>query len=352
MRGGVEEREAKQLGGEEGLLGAVIGDVLRSAAAHVQRRGGGPRRVRRGADALPDVLRVRVDPETTRGAEAEGGTPQTVGLGLAAGLGEPPREGAEVGDARSLRVARRLPLQRPTPLANLAADVLGDSHGLDHGKPVHALVLRYLAPVTGVAGWESRDARREAWSHVGVIVDELSAPALVLGLRARGDSFTAHTLRLHADAHEPCRLSTRQLLREPHTRSPQRDHYGATYGPTATALAVAPRGPITMADLWGPTPGLQPPPACQATPISQADAARRPGHPTVSRRAIDGWRVNVTCASDQATRRVTAILIACRVSNPGAASPSGDARPGWSQTRPKVAGQPGVARSAGHIRKV
>lgn len=125
-----------------------------------------------------------------------------------------PIEAARDVLARSLHVVRRLPLPRPTPLANLAADVLGDSHGLDHGKAVHALVLRYLALVTGLAGWESRDARREAWSRVGVIVDELSAPALVLGLRARGDSFTAHTLRLHAEAHEPCRLSTRQLLRE------------------------------------------------------------------------------------------------------------------------------------------
>jgi len=50
--------------------------------------------------------------------------------------------------------------------------------------------------------------------RVGVIVDELSAPALVLGLRARGDGFTARTLQIHADAREPCRLSTRQLLRE------------------------------------------------------------------------------------------------------------------------------------------
>ena len=116
--------------------------------------------------------------------------------------------------ARSLRVVRRLPLERPTPLANLAADVLGDSHALDHGRPVHALVLRYLAVRTGLLGWESRDARREAWSRVGVIVDELSAPALVLGLRARGDGFTARTLQLHANAREPCRLSTRQLLRE------------------------------------------------------------------------------------------------------------------------------------------
>lgn len=47
-----------------------------------------------------------------------------------------------------------------------------------------------------------------------MIVDELSAPVLVLGLRARGDGFTARTLQLHADAWEPCRISTRQLLRE------------------------------------------------------------------------------------------------------------------------------------------
>lgn len=76
-------------------------------------------------------------------------------------------------------------------------------------------MLRYLARVTDITGWESRDARREAWSRAGVIVDELSAPALVLGVRARGDGFTAQALRLHADACEPCRLSTRQLLREP-----------------------------------------------------------------------------------------------------------------------------------------
>jgi uncharacterized protein (TIGR02679 family) len=116
--------------------------------------------------------------------------------------------------ARSLHVARLLPLPRPTPLANLAAEALGDSHGLDHGQPVHVLVLRYLAIVTGIAGWESRDDRREAWFRVGVIVDELSAPSLLLGLRAQGDSFTAQALRLHADACEPYRLSTRQLLRE------------------------------------------------------------------------------------------------------------------------------------------
>ena len=116
--------------------------------------------------------------------------------------------------AGSLRVTRLLPLSRPTPLANLAAEALGDSHGLDLGRPINVLALRYLAVVTGIVGWESRDARREAWSSVGVIVDELSAPALLLGLRARGSSFTAQALRLHADAREPYRLSTRQLLRE------------------------------------------------------------------------------------------------------------------------------------------
>lgn len=136
------------------------------------------------------------------------------GSGLLRRLCPAPVEAAEELLARSLRVVRRLPLERPTPLANVAAEVLGDSHALDHGRPVHALVLRYLAIRTGVAGWESRQARREAWACVGVVVDELSAPALLLGLRARGDGFTARTLRLHADAGEPCRLSTRQLLGE------------------------------------------------------------------------------------------------------------------------------------------
>jgi uncharacterized protein (TIGR02679 family) len=49
---------------------------------------------------------------------------------------------------------------------------------------------------------------------LGILCDELSAPVLVLNLRPVGQTPTAQALRLHADAGEPYRLSTRQLARE------------------------------------------------------------------------------------------------------------------------------------------
>ena len=48
-----------------------------------------------------------------------------------------------------------------------------------------------------------------------MLCDELSAPVLTLGLRGDGQGLTDRALRLHAEAGEPYRLTTRQLLREP-----------------------------------------------------------------------------------------------------------------------------------------
>jgi uncharacterized protein (TIGR02679 family) len=197
---------------EKCLRDAEICEDLAAAAEHL----GGPIVDRRARRAHAEAAWTDLFNEALRDASADETRwlEELRATGLLRRLCPAPVEAAGELLARSLRVVRRLPLERPTPLANLAADVLGDSHALDHGRPVHALVLRYLAVRTGLPGWESRDARREAWSCVGVVVDELSAPALVLGLRARGDGFTARILQLHADAREPCRLSTRQLLRE------------------------------------------------------------------------------------------------------------------------------------------
>jgi len=56
-------------------------------------------------------------------------------------------------------------------------------------------------------------SRREAWASVGVICDELSAPVLVLNLRASDDGPTSRALRLYADAGEPFRYATERQSR-------------------------------------------------------------------------------------------------------------------------------------------
>jgi uncharacterized protein (TIGR02679 family) len=112
---------------------------------------------------------------------------------------------------QAVEVLARLPA-RGVPLAELAAQVTGDAHALDPDRPLATLVIR-AAALFGVERWDDAESRRDAWAALGVLCDELSAPALVLNLRAAGDSATSHALRWHADAGEPCYLSTRQLLR-------------------------------------------------------------------------------------------------------------------------------------------
>lgn len=110
------------------------------------------------------------------------------------------------------------------PLAELAAIVLGDSHALDVGKPVGTLVVRAIADplpqrvsqCTQAERTRAKAAlRRDAWASVGVMIDELSSPVLVLNLKAQPNSLTGCALNLYAEAGEPCRLSVRQLLRQP-----------------------------------------------------------------------------------------------------------------------------------------
>jgi uncharacterized protein (TIGR02679 family) len=112
---------------------------------------------------------------------------------------------------QAVEILARLPA-RGIPLAELAAQVTGDAHALDPDRPLATLAIR-AAALFGVERWDDAESRRDAWAALGVLCDELSAPALVLNLRAAGDSATCHALRWHADAGEPCYLSTRQLLR-------------------------------------------------------------------------------------------------------------------------------------------
>lgn len=100
-------------------------------------------------------------------------------------------------------------------LADLAARTTGDPHALDHGRggPLPVLVLSAVAAQLGLPHDQSTDARdrRELWAAVGVQCDPLSVTTLVHGLRVRGRSLLAGTLRSHAEAGEPLRLTLRQL---------------------------------------------------------------------------------------------------------------------------------------------
>jgi uncharacterized protein (TIGR02679 family) len=122
---------------------------------------------------------------------------------------------------RAERVLARLPA-RGTPLAQLAAETLGDAHALDAAQPVATLVLRAIGADTldppsmeeaEALGSLPRDRRREQWARAGVTVNELGAPALCLNLCASGDAVAADLAARGARSGEPLHLSLRVLLR-------------------------------------------------------------------------------------------------------------------------------------------
>jgi uncharacterized protein (TIGR02679 family) len=126
--------------------------------------------------------------------------------------------GKDLETARSLleratEIVAKLPAQGIT-LAELAASCAGDSHALDLGSQLSALVLRWVKRVSGIETFTNADERRTAWASVGILCDELSAPLLILNLRASGNSTTATAMNIHAEKGEPYRMSTRQLLRD------------------------------------------------------------------------------------------------------------------------------------------
>ena len=129
--------------------------------------------------------------------------------------------------------------------AELAAACLGDSHALDDGRSVTALVLRAIEVWQGLPRRDRTAAERRAlWARVGVLTEELSAPALVCNLPAGGEGLLARVLRLHLDVGEPCRVTLGQLVRHPPA-------WGGLAGrvvsicenPTVVAAAAARLGP-------------------------------------------------------------------------------------------------------------
>ena len=104
-------------------------------------------------------------------------------------------------------VLSRLPAQG-IPRSQLAADLLGDAHALDAGRP--------LATLLWLALHEEEDERpREAWARVGVLVNELAKPALILNLPAEPEGSTGLVVHATRDTGQPLALTLRALLRAP-----------------------------------------------------------------------------------------------------------------------------------------
>ena len=134
--------------------------------------------------------------------------------GLLRRLGGDADTGAQLA-RQALEVLRRLPADG-MPVSQLSATALGDSHALDDDTSLATLVLRAIEAVTDLPRRDRSAAERRAvWARVGVLLDELSAPVLVAGLRPDGDRLLATILRAHADAGEPCRVTLRMLVRHP-----------------------------------------------------------------------------------------------------------------------------------------
>jgi uncharacterized protein (TIGR02679 family) len=123
-------------------------------------------------------------------------------------------------------------------LAVLASRILGDSHALDAGHRVPALVLRALARIHDRPLPSTAADRRELWALAGVVCDDLSCDVLVLGLAPAGDGLLLRTLREHAAAGEPVRVTLRQLAKSPPVRLPAPGPVFVCENPTVVSVAA------------------------------------------------------------------------------------------------------------------
>jgi uncharacterized protein (TIGR02679 family) len=144
---------------------------------------------------------------------------------------------AEALLAQAARVLHRLP-EHGISRAQLAAEVLGDSHGLDNGRAVASIVLRACAEpsmdVDAARLQDGEESNRERWARQGVSVNELALPALCLNLPGQwlnlpdlDEARAAHPPPQRSSPpdppapglcpDEPVHLSLRRLLRNPPT---------------------------------------------------------------------------------------------------------------------------------------
>lgn len=98
-------------------------------------------------------------------------------------------------------ILRRLPAAG-VPRAQIAAELLGDAHGLDSARPVSTLTLAVLRSRSLTDTGDDRDT----WAAVGILVNELARPALFMNVPCTG---------LPISPGEPHYASLRLLARRP-----------------------------------------------------------------------------------------------------------------------------------------
>jgi uncharacterized protein (TIGR02679 family) len=99
--------------------------------------------------------------------------------------------------------------------SRLAAETVGDAHALDRGRPLATLTLKAAAHLSGLSWGASAEAQRTLWAGVGVLVGELSAPVLTLGLPGDAGTATGRVLGVWREAGQPVHITLRQLVADP-----------------------------------------------------------------------------------------------------------------------------------------
>jgi len=150
--------------------------------------------------------------------------------------------GSDPQCARSLcesaaRVLQSLP-GRGIPLARLAADVMGDAHALDESTAAASLVLAACVPGPDSTDDPESTRARNRWAQLGVIVGELSAPALLLNLSSETDSPAGRLAEKARQFGEPLHLSLRSLLRVPQRWRVRGREVFVCENPTIVAMAA------------------------------------------------------------------------------------------------------------------
>lgn len=111
---------------------------------------------------------------------------------------------------RALGVLAMLP-QQGARLPVLAAETLGDSHGLDPGRAEATLVLNALGFLRCAPPRSGARARRALWAYFGVACDDLSCDVLTLGVTP-AEGKLADACAALARFNEPMRLTLHSLL--------------------------------------------------------------------------------------------------------------------------------------------
>lgn len=140
------------------------------------------------------------------------------------------------------RLLQMLPLLEERPLTSIAAEFCGSSHALDAATPLSTLVLRGLALRYGRPTPTRSDERRDLWSAVGVIGDDLSAPVLTFNLGLHGEQPLCQFIAMTSADLQPVHLTPRMLWAADWTQITCPDEVFICENPTIISLAASQLG--------------------------------------------------------------------------------------------------------------